>query len=196
MELIDKAKAEGVDCTLELYPYPSGCTFVLSMLPSYMHVGGPDAALERLRDPSEKRKLVDHFESRESLGDAVISYSPLTPELEGMSIADIAKSRGVSMSEAALDLLVENDLKLGYRGAPPDSVAVWQQVSRDSMDFLSRPDYMVGSDSIPIGRHAASAGLRDVPPLPGPSPPSVQCHEPGTDRPEDDRQSGPAVRPD
>ena len=152
MELIDKAKAEGVDCTLELYPYPSGCTFVLSMLPSYMHVGGPDAALERLRDPSEKRKLVDHFESRESLGDAVISYSPLTPELEGMSIADIAKAKGVSMSEAALDLLVENDLKLGYRGAPPDSVAVWQQVSRDSMDFLSRPDYMVGSDSIPIGR--------------------------------------------
>ena len=68
-----------------------------------------------------------------------------------MSIADIAKARGVSMSEAALDLLVENDLKLGYRGAPPDSVAVWQQLSRDSMDFLSRPDYMVGSDSIPIG---------------------------------------------
>ena len=43
MELIDKAKAEGVDCTLELYPYPTGSSFPLSFLPSYAHEGGPDA---------------------------------------------------------------------------------------------------------------------------------------------------------
>ncbi len=152
MELIDRAKAEGVDCTLELYPYPSGCTFVLSMMPSHVHDGGPDAALKRLSDPAERRKAAAYLEEHDKLQDAVITYSPLTPDLEGMSIPDVAAARNVSMGEAACDLLVENDLKVAYRGAPPNSVAVWQQVSRDCMDFLSRPDYMVGSDAIPIGR--------------------------------------------
>ena len=41
MELIDEAKAEGVDVTCELYPYPVGSTFPMSMLPSYAHEGGP-----------------------------------------------------------------------------------------------------------------------------------------------------------
>ena len=36
-------------------------------------------------------------------------------------------------------------------GSPPDSVALWRQVSRDALELLSRPDYMVGSDSIHVG---------------------------------------------
>jgi N-acyl-D-amino-acid deacylase len=30
-------------------------------------------------------------------------------------------------------------------------VALWRQVSRDCLEFLARPDYMVGSDSIHLG---------------------------------------------
>ena len=151
MELIDKAKAEGVDCTMELYPYPSGCTFALSMLPSHIHDGGPEAALNRIKDPSERKKLAEGLESRGGLREAVVTYSPETPEAEGMSVVDLSEARGISPGEMVCQLLVENDLKVAYRGAPPDSVAVWRQVSRDTMDFLSRPDYMVGSDAIPIG---------------------------------------------
>ena len=39
MEMIDKAKAEGVDCTLELYPYPTGSSFP-PQLPSQRHTRG------------------------------------------------------------------------------------------------------------------------------------------------------------
>ena len=55
------------------------------------------------------------------------------------------------MGEALLDLLIENDLQVGYRGAPPVSTKVWRQISMDCMELLSHPDYMFGSDSIPIG---------------------------------------------
>ena len=68
-----------------------------------------------------------------------------------MSLRDIAAERGQSLEESLLDLLVEEELQVGYRGAPPDSVAVWRQISRDAVEFLSRPDYMVGSDSIHTG---------------------------------------------
>ena len=72
-------------------------------------------------------------------------------DLEGMSLPDIAEQRGTSLGETLINLLIEEDGQICYRGAPPDSVRVWDQVSRDAMEFLSRPDYMVGSDAIPIG---------------------------------------------
>ena len=153
VELIDKAKAEGVDCTLELYPYPTGSSYPVSFLPSYAHDGGPDAIIRRLRDPAERRQLIDHLDHDYSqlLHDAVFTYLPKNKHLEGMSLSDTASQRGVSMGEALCDLLLEEDLQVGYRGAPPASVALWRQVSRDCLELLARPDYMVGSDAIPLG---------------------------------------------
>ena len=153
VELIDKAKAEGVDCSLELYPYPSGSTYPMSNLPSYAHEGGPDAVIRHLKDPEERRRLAEHIENDTSrpLTTVVFSCLKKNKHLEGMSLRDVARERGVSMSEALCDLLLEEDMQITYRGAPPDSVAVWRQVNRDALELLSRPDYMVGSDSIPLG---------------------------------------------
>ena len=153
VELIDKAKAEGVDCTLELYPYPSGSSYPVSFLPSYAHEGGPDAIMERLKDASERRKLIDYLDNDypRSLEEAVFTYLPNNSHLEGISLPDLARRRGVSMGEALCDLLLEEDLQVGYRGAPPHNVAAWRQVSRDCLELLSREDYMVGSDAIPLG---------------------------------------------
>ena len=152
MELIDKAKAEGVDCTLELYPYPTGSSYPIRYLPSDANDGGPDALLERLRDPDERRRMLEYMRAQPNdLEDAVFTYLPKNADLEGMSLRDVAAARGVSPEDALLDLLVDEDLRVGYRGAPPHSVRVWRQISRDCVEFLSRPDYMVGSDSIHAG---------------------------------------------
>ena len=153
VELIDKAKAEGLDCSLELYPYPTGSSYPVSFLPSYAQEGGPDAIVRRLRDRTERRKLVDYLDNDYPgpLEEAVFTHLPKNPHLEGMSLPDVALQRGVSMGEALCDLLLDEDLQVGYRGAPPHSVARWRQVSRDCLELLSRPDYMVGSDAIPLG---------------------------------------------
>lgn len=37
------------------------------------------------------------------------------------------------------------------RGAPPANIAKWRQVEEDVMQLLTRPDYMIGSDSISAG---------------------------------------------
>jgi len=153
MEAIDRAKAQGVDCSLELYPYPTGSSFPLSFLPSYAHEGGPDAIMELLKDPVERSRMTEHLESNPArrLDESVFTYMRHNKHLEGMSLPDVARDRGKSLTETLLDLLSEEDGQICYRGAPPDSVRVWQQVSRDCVEFLSRPDFMVGSDSIPIG---------------------------------------------
>ncbi|MBM3949026.1 MAG: amidohydrolase family protein [SAR202 cluster bacterium] len=150
---IDKAKKSGLDCTLELYPYPIGSSFLPMVLPPKEQEGGPDAILKRLRDPARKQaiaKLIDGYEAR-SIAEFVLTHTPNTPDAEGLSLPDFAKKRGKSMGEAVRQLLVDNDLQVGFRGAPPASVATWRQLGRDQMELLSRPDYMVGSDAIPVG---------------------------------------------
>ena len=155
MELIDQAEAEGVDCTLDIYPYPSGSTIPISYLPSSAQEGGPDAIIRRLKNPSERRKIVQYldgeFFSPRTANDFVFSYLPNNSELEGMSLPDVAEKRGTTPGEALCDIFLEEDLSVGYVGAPPTSTRIWRQISSDCMQLLSRPDYMVCSDITPAG---------------------------------------------
>ena len=68
---IDRAKDQGVDCTMDVYPYPSGSSIAVSFLPGEMQEGGPDAILERLAEPGRQRALRDHLENR--------LFAPLEP---------------------------------------------------------------------------------------------------------------------
>ena len=154
VELVDKAKGE-VDSTLELYPYPTGSTFCTSLLPSYAHEGGPDAIIGRLGDPDERKKMGRYMEENtvRAAGQAILSSVPKNGHLEGRAMTEVAHEMGLPVGEALCQLLLEEDLQVGFWLTPPDNVAAWRQVSRDALAFLSRPDYMVGSDAIPIGGH-------------------------------------------
>ena len=154
MEQFDAAKDE-VDLTLELYPYPTGSSFVLSNLPSQAHNGGPSEITTRLKDDDQRKDIAKHLEGndRRVLRDFVYSHMPKTPELEGLTVPEIAQRRGTSIGEVTMDLLLENELEVGFWGVPPGDIATWRQVSQDQVDLLSRPDYMIGSDSIHVGGH-------------------------------------------
>ena len=81
----------------------------------------------------------------------MFSYLPANRHLEGMTLADVAAQRSQSLGEALCALLLEESLSVGYLAAPPRSLAVWRQLSRDYMELLARPDYMVCSDITPAG---------------------------------------------
>ena len=153
VEPIDKAKEEGVDCTLELYPYPTGSSFAMANLPSYADEGGPDAIIERLTDPAQRDKYADLLEhrARRDLTKSAFAYLPKNSHFEGMGLPEIASQRRVSLGEAMCELLVEEDLSIAFWGRPPDDAALLRQLDLDWLELLSRPDYMVGSDSIPVG---------------------------------------------
>ncbi|MBN4064685.1 amidohydrolase family protein [Dehalococcoides mccartyi] len=155
MEPIDKAKSEGVDITLETYPYPVGSSFPQAFFPGYFHEGGPKSMMEILNDEDKRAELIDRM--------AEISYTP--PEgnvwthigaggdqsLEGWLFEDVAKKWGVSIQEMMLRMMAETSLACGMRVAAPSNVRLWRQVEEDVMQLMARSDYMVGSDSIPVG---------------------------------------------
>lgn len=150
---VDKAKAEGLNCMLELYPYPIGSSFSVMFLPPQYQEGGPKAILKLVENKSLWPELGAAIEqtTNKHLDAIVFTHLPKTPQLEGMSLTDIARERKRPLGEIACELLLENQLQVGYRGAPPQSVAITRQLARDQMELLSRPDYVVGSDAIPVG---------------------------------------------
>ena len=155
LEPIERAKADGVDVTLELYPYPVGSGYPLAHFPGWFHEGGPDAMLRRLADNETRAMLVRELESKDPAVMHGYSWSWIASEanrgLEGMSFRDVASDRGVSVEEMICDVLLEERLSCGVRGIPPESGRLWRAVEEDVMSLLDRPDYMVGSDAIPVG---------------------------------------------
>jgi N-acyl-D-amino-acid deacylase len=153
MEHIDVAKEGGADVTFDIYPYPAGSSIPLSLLPGAVQEGGPEAILLRLTDPSQRSQIAKTLDAEHggALEETIFSSLPNNPLLEGMSLRDVAAQRSLSMGETLCALLLEESLSVGYVAAPPRSVAVWHQLSRDYMELLARPDYMVCSDITPAG---------------------------------------------
>ena len=155
MEPIERAKDDGVDVTLELYPYPVGSGHPLSHFPSWFHEGGTEAALRRLADKETKAMLVRELESEDSSVLHNYSWTWIASEknrhYEGMSFADVATERATSIEQMICEVMLEERFSCGLRGVPPSSARLWRAVEEDIMSLLDRPDYMVGSDAIPVG---------------------------------------------
>ena len=150
---IDQAKDQGVDCTMDIYPYPSGSSIPVSFLPGAIQEGGPEAILERLADPLCRRGIQDYLAHHlfAPLDPIVFSYLPKNAHLEGLGLTEIARQRGASPEQTLCDLLLEEELKIGYVNAPPQCPALWQGINRDCMQLLGRADAMVCSDITPLG---------------------------------------------
>ncbi|ROO86927.1 N-acyl-D-amino-acid deacylase [Actinocorallia herbida] len=111
LELIERARAEGVDVATDVYPYTASSTRLTARLPTWAMDGGPDALLERLADPAARARIADDVRARFGrtlLPDGiVIAALPEGPyrDRTGESIARIAADEGVDPAEAMLRVL-------------------------------------------------------------------------------------------
>ena len=157
MAPVDRARADGVDVTFDIYPYPTGSSYPLSYIPSWAQEGGPDAILARLADGNVRQRIVAYLDREHDLrggtpiGAVVFSSVPGEPSLEGVMLREIAQQRGLTLGGALCELLLEHDLRLGYCIAIPQSTGRWRQVGRDAIVLLSRPDAMACSDITSLG---------------------------------------------
>ena len=116
LELLREARAEGLDITCDVYPYPAGSTQLIHVLPPEFQAGGMDCLTEALRDP-EKREIMKQrmktgsdFENISLLvGFQNIQATSLRmPEnqiYEGKTIVEIAEMQGKDVYDALFDLL-------------------------------------------------------------------------------------------
>ncbi len=171
MKKIDLARSEGVDITFDAYPYPSGSTTPTCRLPGWFVDGGTEEVLKRLDNKSERARLVSYLSNRHGneIEDVIWSYigSDDNKMLEGMSWRDAADQRGESVLEMMCNVMLEEKLNCGLVVAPPKSTVDWQTIESGIAALLERSDYMIGSDTIPIGEYCHPRAFGTFPRLLG-----------------------------
>lgn len=118
LKMIQQARLKGLDVTCDVYPYVAGSTSFSSILPNWMHEGGIDETIKRLKDPNLRRKLKEEMKKKSSLGENLvsdvgwdsirISFSEKHPDYEGKTLLKIAELRNTNPFDAAFDLIIED----------------------------------------------------------------------------------------
>jgi N-acyl-D-amino-acid deacylase len=124
---IEAARREGVRITTDMYAYPAGATGLDAAMPPWVQAGGNEAWFARLRDPGIRKRVAAEMRAEpvgwENLmraaggADNVLIVELRSPGLKqkymGKTLAEIAKIRGTSPEEAAMDLVAEDETRVG-----------------------------------------------------------------------------------
>ena len=145
LALVDESRAAGVDVTLDSYPYLAGNTYLHASLPKWVQTGGNSAILERLRDPSTRRRIEVEMDAVDWSGIVLSSVSrPESRRFVGLSIADAAHGAGkASAFDFYCDLLIEDELGVGAIN--------FIGIEENLRTILQHPAHMAGSDGIVVG---------------------------------------------
>lgn len=150
--MIQQARDAGLAVSADMYAYTAGATGLTAGLPPWVQAGGHDAMVARLRDPAIRARVLAEMRDPdadwenlrlEAGSDARILLidfrNPALKPLTGRSLAHVARERGVSAEEALIDLVVEDDTRVG---------AAYFLMSEDNVELgLRQPWMSLGSDA-------------------------------------------------
>lgn len=134
---IDAARARGVAVWADQYPYEASSTSLFAaLIPSEAQLGGRKALMARVADPAQRAALLpqvrDNIRRRGGAPSLMIAFHPPDRSIEGQSLEQIAKARGVTPEEAALALIGLHDTS-----------TVSFNMSMDDIEFLMRQPWMM-----------------------------------------------------
>jgi len=123
---VEAARAEGLQITADMYTYIAGATGLDAAMPPWVQEGGHDAWVERLRDPAIRRRVMEEMtvptDAWENLYLAAGSPTNILlvgfknealKPLTGRTLAEVAAERDTSPEETVLDLVIEDDSRVG-----------------------------------------------------------------------------------
>ncbi len=112
--MIEAARAEGLPVTADMYTYHASSTGLTIDLPDWVKEGGHKKLVSRLKDSAVKNHVVEvtNMIPPEDLMLVDFRNKDLR-HLTGKTLAEVAEMRGTSPVETALDLIVEDDSRIG-----------------------------------------------------------------------------------
>jgi N-acyl-D-aspartate/D-glutamate deacylase len=179
LELEDRARAEGLRVSHDVFPYTRAATMMSAIFPPWSLEGGLEALLDRLQDPVERGRIRLDLEQRvpawppwqpggwphnlvEAVGwDGILvaSVGPDGPaDWVGRSLAEVARSRGGDPFELVAELMISQQ---GRVGQLVDEISGREERIDTLLSILAHPAAAVISDAEDYGRgtpHPAHAG--------------------------------------
>ena len=124
-EMIEQARNEGLRITADMYTYPAGATGLNGSMPLWVQEGGHDAWVERLRDPEIRVQVIREMKNPDANWENMFLQAgpenillvefksdELKP-LIGKTLAKVAEERGTDPAATAIDLVIEDDSRVG-----------------------------------------------------------------------------------
>jgi N-acyl-D-amino-acid deacylase len=123
---VETARAQGLQITADMYTYTASATGLDAAMPPWVQEGGYDGWVQRMKDPAVRQRVIEEMRTPSDKWDngLLSAGSPdrvllvgfkndaLKP-LTGKTLAEIAKMRGKSPEETAIDLVIEDGSRVG-----------------------------------------------------------------------------------
>lgn len=168
LERIEQARDEGIDIAFDVYPYTAGSRHLSGSLPAWMHAGGNEALVERLRNPECRRRLREEFtaahEGRGGDNPFELSFKDILVTdvatddnrwTVGKRLDEVAEQRDQEALDAAMDLIAEEDGHV--------SVCLFSMSEEDMRLALAHPLGCVATDGLAYAPYGPLAKARPHP---------------------------------
>ncbi|MET3507353.1 N-acyl-D-amino-acid deacylase family protein [Halalkalibacter oceani] len=151
LQKMDLARSEGIEVTFDQYPYTAASTVFHSILPPWVHAGGTEEMLTRLKDPESREKIKSDFLNKTDYENPIYSCgweniiisatgTEKNKSYEGKTIVEISNILNKDPADTAMDLLLEEE-------GNATMVLHWGR-ELDIVKAMKSPWYIVGSDGI------------------------------------------------
>ena len=151
-QVVERARARGVDVAADMYVYTAGGTGLEATIPSWAFEGGPDSLRARLANPDTRARLKREqttgspgwWNIIEAAGgwDGVVlanARNPANAKYNGQSLAAIGKEMGKDPADAAFDLVSQGAGRV---------MAIYHMMSEPDIETALRfPWTSIGSDA-------------------------------------------------
>ena len=142
---IKRARENGIDVTVDQYPYPASATSLNTTVAQWAHEGGLAELVKRLKDPALRVKIIEDmrksFEFNQKVwSDVFITSVPSEANawVKGKNILEIAEKLNKDPFDAAVDLMIEEEGRV--------SQLSFGMCEEDIELIMSQPFTMIGSD--------------------------------------------------
>lgn len=123
LEMLERARQDGLRVDCDAYPYTAGSTQFIHILPPDFLVGGIEGVSKRLKDPEQRRILTERIKTGTDFDNiaGMIGWENIVcatlekPENKpfiGKSVAEIASIQGKDPFDAAYDLLTDEHCEI------------------------------------------------------------------------------------
>ena len=120
IEKIETARKQGLDVTADMYTYTAGSTGLDAAMPPWVQEGGYRAWAQRLRDPKVRARVRKDMTTPQDVwenlmlaaggdGTLLVGFkSEALRQYAGKTLGEVARLRGTSLQDTAMDLVVED----------------------------------------------------------------------------------------
>lgn len=152
LPLIEAARKEGYDVTIDQYPYSASSTNLGVRLPDWALAGGQDSLKKRINDAAMHKQIINEMLDMQkkykykSYSFAYVAYHDADTTLNGKNISEINKLKGrkakmKNEAETILDMMLAGGAQMVYHSMNEDDVRY----------LIKYPFNMVGADAgVPV----------------------------------------------